>query len=381
MYRKSRLIHIITGLETGGAEMMLYKLLSEFVENPYWQNHVVSLMEEGPMGEKIRELGVSVSTVGMERGHIRISNIRKLSQLIRENQPDIIQTWMYHADLLGGIVGHLNSQAPMLWNIRSSTLDPVEEKRSTIRTAKACAFLSRWIPARIVTCAQVAAQVHAKLGYDDSKMKVIPNGFDTQRFRPNYGAYEDVRRELGLAKESSIVGMVGRFHAQKDHEMLVRAASYIQQEIPDVHFILCGDNVTWDNEELSLWIKEEKLIGHFHLLGRRSDIPRITSSFDIAVLSSSFGEAFPNVIGEAMSCGVPCVVTDVGDAATIVGDTGRSVPPKEESAFAEACVSLLKLPDEERKALGRAARERIVENYSLPAIARRYEALYTSLLQ
>jgi glycosyltransferase involved in cell wall biosynthesis len=379
--RESKIIHIITGLNTGGAEMMLYKLLSEFVGKPHWRNQVISLMEEGPIGEKIRALGPSVSTVGMKRGHLRISNLRKLSQLIRENQPNIIQTWMYHADLLGGIAGRLNSQAPVLWNIRSSTLDPVEEKRSTIWTAKACAFLSKWIPAQIVTCAQVAAQVHADLGYDDSKMKVIPNGFDTQRFRPNYGAYEDVRRELGLAKESPIVGMVGRFHAQKDHEMFVRAASRIQQGIPDVHFILCGDNVTWDNKELSSWIKEEKLSGHFHLLGRRSDIPRITSSFDIAVLSSSFGEAFPNVVGEAMSCGVPCVVTDVGDAATIVGDTGRVVPPGDHRAFADACAELLNLSSYKRESLGEKARQRVIDNYSLPAIAREYEALYKSVIK
>jgi glycosyltransferase involved in cell wall biosynthesis len=376
----TKIAHIITGLETGGAEMMLYKLLSELVEKPCWKNHVVSLIEGGPMGERIRDLGVPVSTVSMARGRLEIRGLFRLFQLIREHQPDIIQTWMYHADLLGGIMARLGSSAPIIWNIRSSTLDPSKEKRSTILTAKACAFLSKWIPARIVTCAQVAAQVHADLGYDASKMRVIPNGFDTDHFHPDPQAYMDVRCELRIAEENPIVGMVGRFHAQKNHEMLVRAAHRVQEQIPDVQFVLCGDDVTWENMSLTSWIKQEGLEKHFHLLGRRDDIPRITASFDIAVLSSSFGEAFPNVVGEAMACGVPCVVTDVGDAAAIVGDTGRVVSPDEDKKFAEACIELLNLAPHHRKSLGQEARQRVVDEYSLPAVARMYCSLYGSIV-
>jgi len=376
----SQIVHVVTGLETGGAEMMLYKLLSELTEKPCWRNRVVSLMEEGPIGEKIRSLGVPVSSLGMDRGRIQVSKVIRLFQIMREQKPDIVQTWMYHADLIGGVVGRLGSKTPVLWNIRSSTLDPLEEKRSTIWTAKACAFLSKWIPARIVTCAQVAAQVHADLGYDASKMRVIPNGFETDHFRPDPQAYMDVRCQLGIAEENPIVGMVGRFHAQKNHEMLIRAAYRVQEKIPDVQFVLCGDNVTWENKSLTSWIKQEGLEKHFHLLGRRDDIPRITASFDIAVLSSSFGEAFPNVVGEAMACGVPCVVTDVGDAASIVGGTGRVVSPDEDKEFAKACIELLNLAPHQRKNLGQEARQRVVDEYSLPAVARMYCSLYDSVV-
>lgn len=376
-----KIIHIVTGLEVGGAERMLHKLLSELSDSPNIDSYVISLLEEGPLADPIKRLGISVRTVGMKRGSIRPDKIWLLYRWICKIDPDITQTWMYHGNLLGGVVARLAGCPRVVWNIRNSNLDPQAEKRTTIWTMKACAFLSKSVPDHIITCATTAGRVHAEYGYDTGRMSVIPNGFQTDHFQPDKQARISVRDNLGLEPATPVVGMVARFHPQKDHEMFIRAGRYIRDRCPNVHFVLCGTDVTSKNEKLDALIKEKQLEDDFSLLGRRTDIARLMASFDVAALSSSFGEAFPNVVGEAMACGIPCVVTDVGDAASIVGDTGRVVQPQNEKAFAEACVDLLEMSSQERNQLGAHARERVIENYSLPAVADQYKSLYESMLQ
>ena len=205
-------------------------------------------------------------------------------------------------------------------------------------------------------------------------MVVIPNGFDLNLFKPDLEGRTLVRQELRIPEDTMLIGMVGRFDPQKDHYNFIKAAALLQKEIPDVQFLLCGDDITWENQKLSKWIDETGFHGYFHLLGRRSDISRIMTALDIA--SSSYGEGFPNVVGEAMSCGVPCVVTDVGDSALIVGDTGIVVPPKDPNALALAWKKLIEIGKDKRQKLGHNARLRIRENFNLPSVVRRYEELY-----
>jgi glycosyltransferase involved in cell wall biosynthesis len=284
---------------------------------------------------------------------------------------------MYHADLLGGLAVRLvGSGIPVVWNIRHSNLDPKGNKRTTIWTAKVCARLSNRLPARIVCCSEASRQVHTALGYAPQKMVVIPNGFDLSAFKPDPAARESVRRELGIAADALLIGLVGRFDPQKDHGNFVAAAALLSAAYPEVHFLLCGDGVNWDNQKLAGWIEEAVLRQRFHLLGRREDMPRLTASLDIASSSSSYGEGFPNVIGEAMACGVPCAVTDVGDSAFIVGYTGLVVLPRDPEALAQAWKRLIDMGPEGRQRLGGAARKRILENFNLPDIIARYEALY-----
>jgi glycosyltransferase involved in cell wall biosynthesis len=220
--------------------------------------------------------------------------------------------------------------------------------------------------------------VHAEFGYVENKMVVIPNGFDLTIFKPEAGTRLSVRQELGISNEALIIGLVGRFDPQKDQYNFVQAAALLHMVLPEVHFLLCGDGISWQNSKLAEWIEKAGIPNNFHLLGRREDITRLTTALDIAT-SSSIGEGFPNVIGEAMACGVPCVVTDVGDSALIVGDTGRVVPPKNPQALAAAWSDLIKMGPEYRRQLGLAARRRIEENYSLPAIVAQYENLYEEL--
>ena len=370
---------IITGLSTGGAEMMLFKLLSA-INRKAFAPQVISLLDKGPMYDQFNEIDVPVETIGMSRGAPDPRGIFRLSRLLRRNPPHLVQTWMYHADLLGGLAAKLAGDMPIIWNIRHSNLDPQIDKRSTILSAKACAVLSRFIPEKIICCANASKNIHATMGYDHSKLLVIPNGFELNSFKPDPRARHDVRDELGLSESTKLIGLVSRFHPQKDHKTFIQAAARLKRTQPGVHFVLCGDGTARANQVLSKWVTESGHEDSFHLLGHREDMSRITAAFDIATSSSSSGEAFSNTIGEAMSCAVPCVVTDVGDSAYIIGDTGKVVPPSDPAALSDAWRTLLALGDDGRSRLGQAARKRVSDCFSLGVVVKAYEDLYSSLL-
>ncbi len=375
-----RIVHIITGLDTGGAETMLYKLLSS-MDGDLFASEVITLTDIGPLGDKIRSLNVHVEALGMQRGIPNPYAIFRLSHLLRKRRPSLVQTWMYHADLMGGIAAKIAGGIPVLWGIRNSDLDPKSSKRTTIWTASACARLSGRVPKCIVCCSEASKRIHALLGYDVNKMVVIPNGFDLLSFKPNTDARCSVRQKLGLAREAFIIGLAGRFDPQKDHKCFIQAAGLLRQMGWRVHYLLCGDDITWGNRSLVGWIENMGLKNNFYLLGRRDDMPRFHASLDIAVSSSAYGEGFSNTIGEAMACGVPCAATDVGDSALIIGDTGRVVPPQDPAALAAAWRELIEMGPENRARLGKVARKRIADNFSLPVIAARYEKLYKEIVK
>ncbi len=367
--------HIITDLSTGGAEIMLLKLLSH-IDRERFSSRAISLTGGGPIGERLEGLGVPVQTLGMRPGIPDPRAVFRLAGWLHNNPPALVQTWMYHADLVGGLAARLAGRAPVIWGIRNSNLDLLHSRRITRWTVKVCALLSNTVPARIVSCSETARRIHNNLGYSVDKMLVIPNGFDLDQFRPDSQARASLRQELRLSPEARLVGLVARFDPQKDHQTFIRAAAEVKARCGEVEFLLCGNGITWENEQLVSWIEERGLSDCFHLLGRREDIPRLSAALDIACSSSAYGEAFSNVLGEAMACGVPCVVTDVGDSAYIVGETGKVVPPGDSSKLAGALLDLLALSPETRMELGVAARKRTQQNFDIYAVVHHYEQLY-----
>lgn len=371
-----KILHLITGLSTGGAETMLYKLVSK-MDRDKFEIQVISLTDIGPIGEKIEELGIPVRSLGMARGIPDPRMIFKLAKWLRRDTPDLIQTWMYHADLVGGVAAKISGVIPVVWNIRHSNLDPEGNKKTTIWTAKACAKLSYFLPLKIICCSYASKEVHNYLGYNKNKMIVIPNGFDLDVFSPSKDARKKARRLLGLSDETILVGLIARFDPQKDHKSFFQAAGILHKDYPAVHFMLFGDDISWDNSCISAWIDDADIRPVTHLLGRQGDMPSFQAALDITS-SSSYGEGFPNVIGEAMACGVPCVVTDVGDSARIVGNSGYVVPPRDSVALANSLKKMIEL-GEERKKLGMLARKRIEDNYSLEKVVSQYEKIYVGL--
>lgn len=369
-----RVLHIINGLASGGAETMLAKLLAG-MDREAFEPAVVSLTDRGSLAEHLANLQVPVHALGFGSALPTPSAVWRLVRIVRRIRPHLIQGWMYHANLAAELASICVSEpAPVLWNIRHSIYRLADEKCTTAAIIRLGARLS-FRPAHILYNAHVSAVQHEALGYRFEKRVVIPNGFDTQRFIPSEQARVRIRTELGLSSSTVLIGLIARYHPMKDHATFLRAAGSLVDTHPDVHFLLVGRDVDWDNAALVRLIQDTGVGTRIHLLGERTDIHQVTAALDVSAISS-YSEGFPNVIGEAMACAVPCTVTDVGDSASIVGETGRVVPPRDHQALAEAWRALLRVGPAGRARLGRAARRRIEEHFSLPAVIARYEQLY-----
>ncbi len=373
-----RAVFIATGLETGGAEMMLLKVL-ERLDRTRFEPHVISLTGKGEIGARIEALGIPVECLGMRPNAPNLFRFLRLVRRLRELRPGLVHTWMYHADLLGGLASRLAGIRAVGWRVNHSNLEPALNKRTTLWVVAICARMSSWLPGRILSCSEKARRVHVAAGYASDKMVVVPNGFDLTRFQPDPTARESVRAELGVAGTTPLVGLVARHHPQKNVEGFIEAAAAVARQRTDVHFLLAGSGVDARNGVLQAAIRSTPAADRLHLLGGRDDVPRLMAALDVLALSSH-GEAFPNVVGEAMACGVPCVVTDAGDAAEIVGDIGRIVPVGDMRGLARELLAVLNLPRPERQALGLRARERVRDEYDIERVVRQYEAFYVSLM-
>jgi glycosyltransferase involved in cell wall biosynthesis len=338
--------------------------------------NVISLAADGPIGEQMRKNGTRVRCLGMSIERPNPVAVLRLARMLSAERPHIVQTWLQQSDLVGGMAARIAGVNSVLWNIRHSTLHPTFVRPRTRAVSKLCALLSRVLPTQVVCCSQSARDEQIKMGYVARKMTVIMNGISVENFHPDAEARTAIRKELGISERTVLFGTAGRFHAQKDYRNLIKAAGQVLSMHADGVFALCGDGVNENNQELKAWIAASGKKENFRLLGRRADMPQFMAALDICVSASCFGEGFPNVVAEAMSCGVPCVVTDVGDSAFIVGQTGKVVAPERPDLLARACLDILLDGAEKRAWLGKQARTRITGQFSLSRMVESYEQLY-----
>jgi glycosyltransferase involved in cell wall biosynthesis len=365
---------VVTGLATGGAETMLLKLLSR-IDRDRFIPSVVSLWDKGTVGPKIEALGIPVFALDINPRRPSPAGLLRLRSLVRQQQPDLLQGWMYHGNLAASMA---RFGKPMLWGVRQSLNDLRNERLLTRWVIWLNARRSRSATA-IVYNSRVSARQHQAVGFDSAAARVIPNGFDVEQFRPDESARRELRVELGLAPHALLIGLIARYHPMKDHLSFLRAAARLAVPGGEVNFVLAGRGVDGENRALMDAVRELQLQDRVFLLGERDDVARLTAALDIATSASSWGEGFANAVGEAMSCAVPCVVTDVGDSAWIVGDTGKVVRVRDHAALAGAWHSLIESGAAARQALGQHARQRVIENFSLGAIVKQYEGLYLGL--
>jgi glycosyltransferase involved in cell wall biosynthesis len=373
-----KVMYIISDLSIGGAEMTLYKLLTE-TNRERFEPVVISLIDQGTLRERIEALGIAVHTARMKPGWPTPAGLWRLIKLIRNLGPDLILGWMYHSCLAAEVAKICSGKRiPVIWSIHYSLSSLVTEKKLTVAVIKLCGLLSR-LPSKVVFVSEAGQTQHEPLGYRIEQSCVIPNGIDVKEFIPSDAARLSVRAELGIPEEVFLIGLIGRYHPMKDHANFLAAAALISETQPDTHFLLIGRGVDEHNQQLSDSIRRLGLLSRTHLLGERRDTSRLAAALDLFSLSS-YGESCPNVIGEAMACGVPCVVTDVGDTTWIVGETGRVIPPRNASALALAWQEMIEMDPQERKALGLLARARVIEHFPIQAVMARYEDLYETVL-
>jgi glycosyltransferase involved in cell wall biosynthesis len=375
MTDRTKVVHIITGLATGGAETMLLKLLTG-MDDTHFQNSVIALTDAGPIGDSIRELGIPLTVLGMSRSLPMPWDFFRLYRQVRKHKPHVVQTWLYHADFLGYFAARLAGVKSIAWNIRCSYMGQDYYRGISGLMIKILAALSPR-PEAVIVNSTAGRALHKSLGYHPPKWQIIPNGFDTDEFKASTEFRTTIRDELGISPNANVVGMVGRWDPVKGHDVFLKAASHFCKAQPDCQFVLVGAGCDDSNVEL-LENASPGLRLNLHLLGERNDIPAITAALDIAVCAS-IGEGFPNILGEAMACEVPCVATDVGDCSDIIADTGRIVPSGDDLAMAEAWAGLLALPVDEFTELGRKARQRVDHFYSIGNVIATYEKLYKKL--
>ncbi|MEC9454197.1 MAG: glycosyltransferase [Pseudomonadota bacterium] len=364
--RTARVMHVITGLDTGGAETQLALLVSAR-KAAGAEDIVVSLIPGGALRERLENAGVAVHDLGMQRGRPSLAGLLRLRSLIRRTKPRIVQSWMYHADLIATFALRFSGRknvTPLIWGIRCSDMNLADYGRSLRWTLRLCARYSH-VADMVVANSEAGLMTHLNLGYLPRQSRVIDNGIDTARYRPDAASRAEVRAELGINPSAKLVAHVARVDPMKDHDTLLAA----MREIPDVELLLIG-------------LGTESLASRqgWHALGRRADVPRLLSACDLIVASSAYGEGFSNALAEGMASGLPAIATDVGDAARIVGDSGRIVPPRDARALAEAIHDVAFEPPEVHAERRIEARRSVEERFSMAANLAAFEQVYASLV-
>ena len=372
-----RIFHIIVGLNVGGAEGMLNRLVSSYTDSPNYQHCVVSLTDFGIIGPELISKGVKVYSLGMHSVLGIPLTIWRLMRLIRSYRPDIVQTWMYHADLIGGLAARLAGNRSVIWGIRTTDIRSCSRSASFVRWL--CAKLSTWLPSVIVSAAEASKRSHIAVGYDVSKMVVVPNGYDFSWLQASVEVRLSLREQAGFYQDDVVLGSLGRFHADKDQENFVRVAGLLAPRFSKLRFLMVGRNLTWNNLLLAGWIDQTGFKERFVLLGERKDVPQCLAAMDIFCLHSRT-EGFPNVLAEAMAMGLPCITTNVGDAVMLLADTGLVVPKEDSPAMAKGVEQMLTLSPEARIALGLRAKARVVTEFSMELARQRFETIYQQVL-
>lgn len=371
-----KITHVIIGLGVGGAELMLKRLVEGLNGQEGMQHSVISLTGLGVVGDQLQGAGIKVTYLEMSNALSLPITFFRLRRELKKQQPDIVQTWMYHADFLGGLAARSLGIKNIIWGIRTTDVT-LGRSKLTVALRKLCAWLSYSVPKVIICAADAGRKVHEQVGYDPSKMRVIPNGFDLDKLKSTPEQRQALRTELGFTEEHKVIGSVGRFNPIKNQQLFVEAAALVAKQHENARFMMVGRDNTWDNAELVGWIKQHNLQAKFALLGERSDVPVCLSAMDIFCLHSKT-EGFPNVLGEAMAMGLPCISTDVGDAGLLLHQAGKIVKTSDID-ICDAVTCYLTLSQEELESFSYNSRKKIYSSYSLAKILEKYNSLYKLL--
>ena len=373
-----KIIHIITSLLDGGAEGVLFRLCCKDKIN---QHLVVSLRDKGKYGKLLSKSGIKVYTLNMMPGRFSFLALYKLIRIIKSEKVNLVQTWLYHADFFGGIAARLAGIKNLIWNIRHSNFDKNYPNKNLLILVKLLAKLSFFLPKKMIFCSKNSIKIHKKIGYQSKKIDYVPNGYDLHKFRIFNLKQINLTKKFKRKKEIPLLGCVARFHPQKDHENLLRALKIVKQKKIPFECILVGHKINKKNKKLINMIKKFNLKDEVILLGPQKNIDKVMNLIDIHISASEYGEAFPNVVAEAMASGTPCVVTNVGDSSLIVGKTGWIVRPSNSKELAINIEKAIKKSRSKNwKYFCLTARNRIVNKFSLKKMINNYNKIWHQTL-
>jgi len=374
-----KVVHVISGLNQGGAEAMLEKLvLTGRRMNPEIEQVVINLGKPGIVGSRLARAGIAVESLEVGLSLRSLARLPVLARRLRSGSvKPVIQTWLWHADLIGGLCARAVGNRRVVWNLRNSMPSHWATKRSSRTVARLCAWLSRRVPATIICNSTAALRAHVAIGYCADKCIVIPNGFDLRLFVNSARARSEVRARWGAEPRDVLVGMVARVDPLKDHATFLRAAAMLTERLPRVRFVLVGEGVTRDPRIRAL-LAETNQATRFILEERIDDVQKIMSALDVFCLASR-SEGFPNVVGEAMACATPTVATDVGDVRSILRDDRLVAAAGDPESLANRIDYVLGLDQQERRALGLRLRCEIETQFDIEQVWIRYRELYVSI--
>jgi glycosyltransferase involved in cell wall biosynthesis len=371
-----KVIHIIVGLQVGGAEMMLKKLIDATYQD--FDYTVISLTELGVIGSALKDNGVNVYPLGLKNLLSMPMVFIKIIFLLLKIKPDVVQTWMYHADFLGGLAAKLTGVKKIIWGIRSTNIEHNGSK-ITLLIRKMCAYLSYFIPDKIICAANASKEAHVKVGYDSSKMVIIPNGFDTEKIKFSAEGRASVRNEFNIPSDAVVVGSVGRFNPVKNHKLFVDAALHVLEKNSNIFFLMVGRDVDISNPFFYELINKSKFKENFKLVGEQKDVIPYYSAMDIFCLHS-LSEGFPNVLAEAMSIGTICISTDVGDASMLIDKKELIIDDYSPEKFSNKIIQMLYLGESLKREEFFRVRSIIVNRFSFEKTAKEFVRHYCSEL-
>lgn len=371
-----KVLHIITSLYDGGAEGVLFRICC----NDKFNEHiVVSLRDKGKYGEELLRNNIKIYCLNMKPGNFSFFSLFKLIKILKIEKVDIVQTWLYHADFFGGIAAKLAGVKNLIWNIRHSDFNYNDTKKSLRILVKVLAKLSYFLPRKIIFCSKKSIKIHEELGYDKKKLIYIANGYDLKKHRPSISQKLMFRRKFNLNKKLLILGNVARFHPQKDHKNLLKALCLLKKDQILFKCFLVGFKINKQNKPLNRLIKKFNLSQEIIILEPQKEINKFMNGIDLHILSSKYGEAFPNVVAEAMAAGTPCVVTNVGDASEIVQKTGWVVPPNNAVKLSRGIkVALNNIKKNNWNNICINARKRISYKFSMKQMIEKYKEVWSN---
>ncbi len=375
---KTNIFFLIRSLNIGGTERQLIELVKGLDSN-HFDITVGLFYNEGALIEEIKSMPwIHVVSLNKSGRWDIIRFVLRFIKLLKSLQPDILYSFLPDANIAGLIAGRLSGVKRVVWGVRASNMDVSRYDWLARTSLRLSAFLSKF-PDAIIVNSHAGKEFHRGIGYSTNRMMVIPNGICTDRFKPDYSAGLKVRDEWGIDEETITIGLIGRFDPMKDHATFLRAVKIFNQEGCSVRFVCIGDGKGPCKSEIHSLCRTLGLNGSLIWAGEMEDMPSVYNAIDI-VTSSSISEGFPNVIGEAMACGVHCVVTDVGDSAIIVGETGVIVNPEDPQALADGWASMLKRLNDKSYLIKKMARARIVSHYNSEIFIQKASKMFLSLL-